>query len=251
MKRIFFYSLLLLNLVISTPAFSDQPEIIVSAASSLTDALKKIGEKFEKKHGVKAVFNFGSSGSLYQQIEKGAPADVFISADEETVDKGVQKNVLDSKSKKILLKNTLVLILPQTSVVKIGTLKDLQKPEIRRIAIGNPNSVPAGRYAEQVLEKEKLLAVLKEKFIPAENVRQVLDYVSREETEAGFVYQTDAALAEGKVKVALQLSGHKPILYPGILVTGTKHSETSLLFLEFLQSAEAKEIFTQYKFILP
>ncbi|TGN11729.1 molybdate ABC transporter substrate-binding protein [Leptospira ilyithenensis] len=251
MKQKFVYSLITLSFLFSTPVFSEGQEIIVSAASSLTDVLRKIGEKFEKKHGVKAVFNFGSSGSLYQQIEKGAPADVFISADEETLDKGIKKNILDQKSKKILLKNNLVLILPQASTAKIETLKDLQKSEFKRIAIGNPNSVPAGRYAEQTLEKEKLLVALKEKFIPCENVRQVLDYVSREETDAGFVYQTDASLAEGKVKVVLLLSGHKPILYPGTLVSGTKHSEASLLFLEFLQSPEAKEIFTQFKFILP
>ncbi|BDA79433.1 molybdate ABC transporter substrate-binding protein [Leptospira kobayashii] len=251
MKQKFLYYFIIVSFLLSTPLFSDEQEIIVSAASSLTDVLKEIGEKFEKKHGVKAVFNFGSSGSLYQQIAKGAPADVFISADEDTLDKGIQKNVLDPKSKKILLKNNLVLILPQASIFKIETLKDLLKQEFKRIAIGNPNSVPAGRYAEQTLEKEKLLIALKEKFIPCENVRQVLDYVSREETDAGFVYQTDATIAEGKVKVALLLSGHKPILYPGTLVSGTKHPEASLLFLEFLQSAEAKEIFTQYKFILP
>ncbi|MEI1276793.1 molybdate ABC transporter substrate-binding protein [Leptospira venezuelensis] len=243
---------LLLLIQPSSYAQEKEKEITISAASSLTDVLKELGTTFKQKTGIKAVFNFGSSGSLYQQIEKGAPVDVFISADQDIVDKGIKAEVLESPTKTILLKNTLVLIQPKTSELKIKKLEDLQLPEIKKIAIGNPNSVPAGKYAEEVLTKNNLNNSLKEKFIPAENVRQVLDYVGREEVEAGFVYVTDAAIAESKVKIALILSGHKPILYPGILVTGTKNSEEAKSFLEFLKkSQEAKETFLKYKFILP
>ncbi|WP_367898458.1 molybdate ABC transporter substrate-binding protein [Leptospira sp. WS58.C1] len=229
-----------------------EKEITVSAASSLTDVLKELGPAFKQKTGVKAVFNFGSSGSLYQQIEKGAPVDVFISADRDFVDRGINTEVLESSTKTILLKNTLVLIQPKDGGFKIKKLEDLQLPEIKKIAIGNPSSVPAGKYTEEVLTKNNMNISLKEKFIPAENVRQVLDYVGREEVEAGFVYLTDAAIAESKVRVALTLSGHKPIVYPGIVVTGTKNPEEAKTFLEFLKkSPESKETFLKYKFILP
>lgn len=243
-----------LLLLIQSPSYTQEKEneITISAASSLTDVLKELGTTFKQKTGIKAVFNFGSSGSLYQQIEKGAPVDVFISADQDIVDKGIKAEVLESSTKTILLKNTLVLIQPKTSELKIKKLEDLQLPEVKKIAIGNPSSVPAGKYAEEVLIKNNLNISLKEKFIPSENVRQVLDYVGREEVEAGFVYVTDATIAESKVKIALTLSGHKPILYPGILVTGTKNSEEAKSFLEFLKkSPEAKETFLKYKFILP
>ncbi|TGL33782.1 molybdate ABC transporter substrate-binding protein [Leptospira koniambonensis] len=252
-KRLYILLPVLL-LLIQSPSYSQEKEkeITISAASSLTDVLKELGTTFKQKTGIKAVFNFGSSGSLYQQIEKGAPVDVFISADQDIVDKGIKAEVLESSTKTILLKNTLVLIQPKTSELKIKKLEDLQLPEIKKIAIGNPSSVPAGKYAEEALTKSNLNVSLKEKFIPAENVRQVLDYVGREEVEAGFVYVTDAAIAESKVKIALILSGHKPILYPGILVTGTKNSEEAKSFLDFLKkSPEAKEAFLKYKFILP
>ncbi|TGK09798.1 molybdate ABC transporter substrate-binding protein [Leptospira selangorensis] len=252
-KRLYILLPVLL-LLIQSPSYTQEKEkeITISAASSLTDVLKELGTTFKQKTGIKAVFNFGSSGSLYQQIEKGAPVDVFISADQDIVDKGIKAEVLESSTKTILLKNTLVLIQPKASELKIKKLEDLQLPEIKRIAIGNPSSVPAGKYAEEVLTKNNLNISLKEKFIPAENVRQVLDYVGREEVEVGFVYITDAAIAESKVKIALTLSGHKPILYPGILVTGTKNSEEAKSFLEFLKkSPEAKETFIKYKFILP
>lgn len=252
-KRLYIFLPVLL-LLIHSPSYTQEKEkeITISAASSLTDVLKELRASFKRKTGTKAVFNFGSSGSLYQQIEKGAPVDVFISADPDIVDKGIKAEVLESSTKMILLKNTLVLIQPKASELKINKLEDLQFPEIKKIAIGNPSSVPAGKYAEEVLTKNNLNLSLKEKFIPAENVRQVLDYVGREEVEAGFVYITDAKIAESKVKVALTLSGHKPILYPGILVTGTKNSEEAKSFLEFLKnSPEAKETFLKYKFILP
>ncbi|PJZ48049.1 molybdate ABC transporter substrate-binding protein [Leptospira saintgironsiae] len=252
-KRLYILLPVLL-LLLQPPSYAQEKEkeITISAASSLTDVLKELGTTFKQKTGIKAVFNFGSSGSLYQQIEKGAPVDVFISADQDIVDKGIKAEVLGSSTKVILLKNTLVLIQPKTSELKIKKLEDLQLPEIKKIAIGNPSSVPAGKYAEEVLTKNNLNISLKEKFIPAENVRQVLDYVGREEVEAGFVYVTDAAIAESKVKIALTLSGHKPILYPGILVTGTKNSEAAKSFLEFLKkSPEAKDTFLKYKFILP
>ncbi|TGK02639.1 molybdate ABC transporter substrate-binding protein [Leptospira langatensis] len=246
--------ILIFFLLFNASAFAQEKEkeVLVSAASSLTDVLKEIGTVFQEKTKIKPIFNFGSSGSLYQQIEKGAPVDLFISADQETVDKGIANGVLESNTKTVLLKNTLVLVLPKSSKVRIEKIQDLQSAEIKRIAIGNPSSVPAGRYAEEVLSKDGLQKTLKDKFIPAENVRQVLDYVGREEVDAGFVYKTDALIAESKVKVALELGGHKPILYPGIVVSGTKNSADAKAFLNFLhKSPEAKALFTKYKFTLP
>ncbi|AOP33564.1 molybdate ABC transporter substrate-binding protein [Leptospira tipperaryensis] len=232
-----------------SPIFGEtKKQIIVSAASSLTQAFTEIGEAFEKKHSTKVFFNFAASGVLLQQIENGAPADVFASADQETVEKGSEKKLFDLKSKKNFVGNRLILVVPADRSSKIQSLSDLKEEFVQRIALGNVLTVPAGRYAKEVLEKEGIYKILEGKLIPGENVRQVLDYVARGEVEAGFVYKTDAMLMKENVKIAVADLKTRPILYPVVIVSKTSLPKESKLFVEFLFSPEAQKIFQKFHF---
>ncbi|MCG6192899.1 molybdate ABC transporter substrate-binding protein [Leptospira sp. FAT2] len=234
-----------------SPIFGEEKVLLVSAASSLTQVFTSIGKEFEKKEGIKVSFNFAASGVLLQQIENGAPADVFASADQENVDKGLVKNLFDPATRKNFVSNSLVLIAPIDSKLNLKKVSDLRNETVRKISFGNPAIVPAGKYAKEVLEQEGWDAALEKKWIPGENVRQVLDYVSRGEVDAGFVYRTDAVLFQDRVKVAVANLKTKPILYPAIVVAKSSNGNEAKRFVEFLTSKEAKKIFQKYRFGKP
>jgi molybdate transport system substrate-binding protein len=231
-----------------TPAFAAQ-ELIVSAAASLTNALKEVAGQFEKTHpGVKIVCNFAASGVLLQQMDKGAPVDVFAAADQKTMNQAQEKKLIMAKTRKNFVSNRLVLIVPLDSKLVLGGLQDLAKPEVKRVAVGNPATVPAGRYAQEALVQAGLWDKLTPKLIFAESVRQVLDYVRRGEVDTGFVYSTDAAIARGKVKVMQTVPGHTPILYPIAVTASTGKQALAKNFLDFVLSPAAQEIFKKYGF---
>jgi molybdate transport system substrate-binding protein len=256
MKRGYFFSAALLCfLSLFAPyvqtASADQ-ELIVSAAASLTNAFGEIGKKFEAANpGVRAVLNFAASGNLLQQIANGAPVDVFASADEKTMDQAKEKNLILPDTRKDFASNELVLITPISSGIPIVTLKDLNKKEVGKIALGNPDTVPAGRYAKEVLTNEGSWQELVPKFIFGDSVRQVLDYVSRAEVEAGFVFSTDAAVAKDRVKVALEAKNHKPIIYPIAVVSSTKKKDLAERFVSFVLDKESRAILSKYGFETP
>ncbi|XDD51429.1 molybdate ABC transporter substrate-binding protein [Leptospira sp. WS92.C1] len=247
----FIYSMALILILSITPVFGEPKSILVSAASSLTQVFTEIGTEFEKKHAIRVFFNFGASGMLLQQIENGAPADVFASADQENVDKGIEKNVLDVSTRKNFVKNNLVLIVPKDNVLNLKSIADLKKEEVLKIALGNPITVPAGRYTKGLLEKEGLYSLLEKKYIPGENARQVLEYVVRGEVDAGFVYKTDAALFQDKIQVIVADLSPKPILYPIVSVLKTPNPKETKLFIDFLSSPEALKLFQKYQFGRP
>lgn len=227
-------------------------ELTVSAASSLTDAFGEIGKEFEKANpDTKVVFNFGASGVLLQQIDKGAPVDVFASADQKTMDQAKEKNLIDPNSRRNFTSNGLVLIVPKGTGTTIKTLKDLTSSKIGKIAIGNPDSVPAGRYTRDSLTSEGLWEELKPKFVPGESVRQVLDYVSRGEVDAGFVFATDAAVAKDRTSVALEAKGHQPITYPIAVVRSTKDAALADKFIQFVLGREGQDVLARYGFQKP
>lgn len=229
-----------------------QQELLVSAAASLTNAFGEAGKQFEAANpGVKVVFNFGASGALMQQIDKGAPVDVFASADQKTMDQAKEKNLIVAESRKDFVSNGLVLIVPKDSKLVIKGVKDLADPKIARIATGNPETVPAGRYAQEVLTKAGLWDSLKPKYIFAETVRQALDYIGRGEVDAGFVFATDAASVKDKVQVAAVAEGHQPIRYPVAAVAGTKRKELSQKFIDFLLGSEGQAVLSRYGFGKP
>jgi molybdate transport system substrate-binding protein len=227
-------------------------ELIVSAAASLTNAFKEIGAAFEKNHSdLKVILNFAASGPLLQQLERGAPVDVFASADQETMNRGQGKGLISATSRRDFTANRLVLVASSLSPVVIKSLDDLTNPAVKRIAVGKPETVPAGRYAQQALEMQKLGELLRPKFIYADSVRQVLDYVSRGEVEAGFVYLTDAVIAKDKVKLVAELATEEPITYPIAIVTASKQPQLAADFVNFVLSPGGQAILANYGFRKP
>ena len=224
-------------------------ELTVSAAASLTQAFQEIGAQFETQNpGTKLKFNFGASGAVMQQIANGAPVDVFASADMDTMDKAVAKGVVVASDVKVFTTNKLVLIVPIQSNASLQQLVDLKKPEIKRIALGTPASVPAGHYAQGSLEKAGLWNDVKDKIIHTINVRQALDYVARGEVDAGFVYASDAQLISNKVKVAMQVATAFPIQYPIARVVGSEQKNMSIKFIQFLLTPMAQNLLKKYSF---
>ena len=226
--------------------------ITVSAAASLTEALREIGRRFEAaKPGVSVRLNFAASGVLIQQILAGAPVDVFVSADEETMSRGIEQKALDPATRFDFAANTLVLVAPMQGAPAIASVADLARPEVRRVAIGKPATVPAGRYARQALETARQWPAVEPKLVFADNVRQVLDYVARGEVEAGFVYRTDAELMKERVRVVLTASGHAPITYPAAAVADSRQPALAREFLAFLAGAEAQGVLARQGFARP
>ena len=164
--------------------------------------------------------------------------------------KGIHRVTLKI-SRKNFVSNTLALIVPQDSKLEVSGLKDIARPEVKRVALGNPASVPVGRYTQEALTKAGLWEELQPKLIMGESVRQVLDYVSRGEVDAGFVFATDAAIAKGKVKIVTAVQGHQPIVYPVALVSASSKQVLGQEFLNFLFAPESVAIFSKYGFGKP
>jgi molybdate transport system substrate-binding protein len=240
----------LLSAVISPLAQAD--ELTVSTAASLTDAFKEIGKAFEAaKPGAKVVFNFGASGPLLQQIAQGAPVDVFASADQETMDRAAAQALIAKDSRITFASNLLVLVVPAGAVAIPHSLKDLTADAYKRIAIGNPASVPAGRYAREATDAAGVSDALKDKFIFADTVRQVLTYVGRAEVDAGFVYRTDALIEKERVKIVLELPTKTPVTYPIAQILAAKQGALAREFIDYLRTPPAQAVLARYGFQKP
>lgn len=221
--------------------------LFVSAAASLTDALKEIGAKFEKESNTKVVFNFGASSMLARQIEEGAPADVFFSADEAQMNR--LQNKIVPATRRDLLTNVLVVIARKDSAQNLRQLSDLAKPEVTRIGIADPQAVPAGVYAKEVLTEAKLWDRIEPKIAPTENVRATLAVVEAGNVDAGFVYKTDAT-SSAKVRIALEIPAEfaPKIVYPAAIIAGSQHHDQAQRFLAFLKTKEVSQIFRRMGF---
>ena len=228
-------------------------ELTVSAAASLTDALKDIRKVYESRHpDVRLVFNFGASGTLQRQIEQGAPVDLFISASARNVRDLVEKGRMDERRPIRLLTNELVVVVPADGHADAATLADLLKPEIKRVAIGIPESVPAGSYARDALANAGLWEALQPKTVQGKDVRQVLQYVESGNADAGFVYRTDA-LTSRRVRIvfAVDRESCAPVEYLAGIVKDARHRKEAEAFLAFLQSEEALDLFATYGYSVP
>lgn len=234
----------------STNATQAKPtEIMISAAASMKDSLTELQKTYAtKKPEVKLTLNFGASGTLQQQIEKGAPTDLFISAGKSQMEALEKKNLIIKDTKVNLLGNDLVLVTGKDNN-KVTSLEDLTKATVGKISIGTPESVPAGKYAQEALKNLKLLDSLQPKFVLAKDVTQVLNYVETGNVDAGFVYRSDAQ-GSTKVKVVTVVpeNSHSPIVYPAAVITATKNKQVTEDFLKFLQSSEAQQVFAKYGF---
>lgn len=233
------------------PAAKAEPvELNVSAAVSMKDALAEIQKNFQaKKPNVSIRFNLGSSGSLQKQIEQGAPADLFISAAPKQMDELEAKNLIKKETRKNLVENSLVLIVPKDSTLGLKAYPDITKDAVKKVAIGEPESVPAGQYAMQVLKKLELWEKIKDKAVQAKDVRTVLTYVETGNVDAGIVYGTDAAVS-GKIKIAATApaGSHEPIVYPVAVLSGAKQPQAAQDFLAYLNEPEAKAVLEKYGF---
>jgi molybdate transport system substrate-binding protein len=226
-------------------------EITVFAAASLTDVLKAAAAAYEKQTGDKIVFNFGASSLLERQIEEGAPADIFFSADEAKMDSLEKKGLIHKETRKSRLSNSLVIVTAADSDIKINSPAELADAKIRRIALADPKAVPAGVYAKAYLEKQNLWNAVEPKIVPTDNVRAALAAVESGNIEAGIVFKTDAAISK-KVKVTYEVpakDGPK-ISYPMAVTTNSKSVESAKRFLDYLNSDDAAKSFKNYGFIV-
>ena len=234
---------------LAVPLAASAQQLTVSAAASLTDAFKEIGPRFEvAKAGATVRFNFAASGVLLQQVSQGAPVDVFVSADEDTIKRGIEQKLLDPETRRDFASNALVLVIPAQNPPPVARLQDLSIAAVKRIAIGKAATVPVGRYTQQALEQAQLWSALEARFVQADSVRQVLDYVSRGEADAGFVYRTDATLAADKVKVVQTVRGHAPVRYPAAVVGESRNKAAARDFVAFLMTDEAQAILAKHGF---
>ncbi|GAB1841359.1 molybdate ABC transporter substrate-binding protein [Achromobacter xylosoxidans] len=227
-------------------------DLVVSAAASLTNAFKDVAQAYEKEHaGTKVILNFGASDVLLQQIVKGAPADVFASADQKAMDKAVEEKAVKPDTRIDFAGNQVVLIVPTDSKANITALKDLTRDDIKRIAYGNPASVPVGRYTQGALQAAGLWDAVQAKSVLAQNVRQSLDYVSRGEVDAGFVFATDAAVMPDKVKVAVRVPSQTPVTYPIAVTARDDAAKEAQSFVAYVMSPAGQEILSRYGFQKP
>ncbi len=242
---------ILVILGISLASSEPVKEITVSAAISLKNAFEEIGKIFEQKHpGIRVRFNFGASGDLARQIEAGAPVDVFASAAQKDMDDIDQKGLLTSGTRMNFAGNSVVLVHSNLSQIRLKTFEDLRKPEVKKIVIGNPKSVPAGRYAEEVLKYFHLWEAVQDKLVFAEHVRQALDYVTRNEVDAAMVYGTDAMIRPREVSIVTKApaESHRSVVYPIGILRGSKHQSFAREFVTLVLSPEGKNRLKKYGF---
>jgi molybdate transport system substrate-binding protein len=225
-------------------------ELRVLAAASLMDALQELAKGYKQRSGDRLVLQFGASNLLARQIEKGAPADVFLSADEAKMDFLEKRGLVLADTRRALLSNTLAIIVPAQSPYELKTAADLAKPAIRRMALAEPEAVPAGIYARQFLDGLGLWAQVKSKIVPTENVRGVLAAVESGNADAGIVYKTDALFSR-KVRVAVDVARAEGprIVYPVAVLAATKSAEEARRFVEFLVTPDAMKVFEKLGFL--
>jgi molybdate transport system substrate-binding protein len=225
----------------SAPTWAQEP-VTVSAAISLKPALEAMRPTYEAASGDRLVVNYGSSGALLGQIRAGAPVDLFIAAANKQMDELMTANLGDPATRTDIARGRRVLIVPAEPTAPIAALSDLSGARVRRVAIGQPRTVPAGDYASQALANAGLADAVTPKLVYGANVRQVLDYVARGEADAGLVYATDARDAGEAVRVVATIDAalHEPIVYSAALVTGAPRAEAGRRLLRYLQSEPAQ-----------
>jgi len=253
MKRMLSFILLLSIIVIAgctnqekvpKENMEETHELLISAAASLTDSMTEIASAFEEEHpDTKITVNYGGSGKLAQQLQQGAPVDVFLSADQAWMDKLDKEQLILPDSKIDFARNELVMIAKEASLFTIDSMEDLTSAKVDQIAIGNPDSVPAGKYAEEALKNSGLWKQIQEKFIYAKDVRQVLTYVETGNADIGFVYGSDLYRTEdveiiSKIEEALL----EPIVYPAAVVASSENTDVAKAFVAYLESDTVQAI---------
>jgi len=242
--------LLLLFIGFATLAHAEQKDLVVFAASSLTDVLNEIGNAFTKQNNIPIKFSFAASSALARQIESGAPAGVFVSADTQWMDYLQSRDLIERDTHESVAGNRLVLIAPAGSTIQLRI--EAHMPIVRalnggRLATGDPASVPVGKYAQAALMSLSVWDEVADRLVRADNVRSALAFVAREEAPLGIVYRTDARMQSSvRVVGTFPLSSHPPIVYPAAAVKGADASARS--FVHFLKGTTAQALFSKYGF---
>lgn len=255
MKKIIFVFFLISYLFVScnqsnnTQSNSENKEIYVLAAASLTDVLTELANNYKQETSTEIIFSFASSGALQAQIEASAPADIFFSAAQKQMNALEEKGLIDSETRKDLLENKVVLISPKNSNLNIKSFTDITNSNVKKLGLGEPKSVPVGQYSEEILSNLSILDIAKEKAVYGSDVRNVLDWVETAEVYCGIVYATDAKIAKNINIIAEAPEGtHKKVIYPISIIKSSQNKEEAKKFIEYISTEKSKEIFQNYGF---
>lgn len=228
---------------------TESTELMISAAVSLTDTLEEIKELYEEENEVELTFNLGGSGSLAQQIQQGAPVDVFISANQNWMDTLEEEELIFPETRIDLTGNSIVLIADPSTSLTYESVDEISADDVEQIAIGNPESVPAGKYTEEILHNLEMWDKLKDKLVLAKDVRQVLTYVETGNVDIGFVYESDALISDNiKILAKVDQALHEPIVYPAAVLENTENEQAARQFIQFMETDTAQEILKKYGF---
>jgi len=237
----------------SAPVKVETPQIVeinVSAALGLKEVLLDIQKNYASRQpNVKIVYNFAAAGALQAQIEQGAPADVFLSAAVKQMDELQKKNLIQADTRKNLVGNQLVLVVPLDSKLDIKDFKDLTLPGVQHFGLGAPETVPAGEYGIEVLKSLGIWEDVKGKAVLGKDVRTLMAYAETGNAEASIIFSTVAATSD-KVKIVATAppGSHRPIIFPGVVLTGSKQPQAAAEFLNFLAGPEGMKVFGKYGF---
>jgi molybdate transport system substrate-binding protein len=244
-------SILLFAFILPTCVATCAETISVFAAASLTDSLKEIAAGYTRESGNKVIFNFAASSFLERQIEEGASADIFFSADEARMDALQGKGLIAPETRKSHLSNTLVVVVAADSELQIRSAAELTSNKFKRLALADPQTVPAGIYARKYFQQTKLWPEIEPKVVPTDNVRAALSAVESGNVEAGVVYKTDATISR-KIKIAYEIPPAEGpfISYPVAVLKDAPHPESARLFLKYLISPQADGVFRKFGFIV-
>jgi molybdate transport system substrate-binding protein len=244
-------TLFLASIAVAVPLNGIAATVTVFAAASLSETLKEIASAYEKTSRDKIVFNFGASSLLARQIEAGAPADVFFSADEAKMDELEKKGLILKETRVSRVSNSLVLVVAADNGAAITNATDLATEKVKRLAIAETQTVPAGIYAKEYLQNVGLWQDVKSKVVPTENVRGALAAVEAGNVEAGIVYKTDAAISK-KVRVAYQIPARDSpaISYPVAVVKDARDVRAAKEFTTHLATDAATAVFKKFGFMV-
>ncbi|PSB19212.1 molybdate ABC transporter substrate-binding protein [filamentous cyanobacterium CCP2] len=238
------------KIVSPTPANAQSGTILIAAAASLQNALEELDPIFEGANsGITVNYNFAASGPLQQQIEQGAPVDVFVSAATKQMDALQEQDLILTDTRRNLLTNNLVLIVPNNSTLELTGFRQLTNSNVSKISVGEPRSVPAGQYAEELFTNLGILEQLRSKFVYGNSVRNVLGSVESENADAGVVYTTDARISNQVRQVATAPSNlHSPIVYPIAVIQSSRNQQAARAYVQFLSGQSAQNVFRNYGF---
>ncbi|WP_088893632.1 molybdate ABC transporter substrate-binding protein [Leptolyngbya ohadii] len=236
--------------ILPAPTQAQSATLLIAAAASLQDVLEELDPLFERSNsGITVNYNFAASGPLQQQIEQGAPVDVFISAASRQMDALQQKNLIVANTRRNLLTNDLVLVVPSNSTLGLTSFRQLTNASVRRVSVGEPRSVPVGTYAEELFRNLGILEQLRPKLVYGNSVRNVLGTVESGNADAGIVYKTDARITNRVRQVATAPSNlHSPIVYPIAVISSSRNQQAARTYAQFLSSSQAQAVFRRYGF---